>query len=130
MKRTFKRPDGTEEQVEGTAEELAEYERRLRGEISEQKRPPPVLRGAELDGEPVTDQEVEWIRTLRRLRTVPSIPEYPTYPIPQPIVTYKQWTTNRTWIPCKYCGEPDCHKSHIICDSVAGVGGPDGWHVQ
>lgn len=29
MKKTVKRPDGTEETVEGTAEEIAEYERRL-----------------------------------------------------------------------------------------------------
>lgn len=44
MKRTFRRPDGTEEVLEGTAEELAEYERKLNE--SERKPPKPgVLKG-------------------------------------------------------------------------------------
>lgn len=44
MKRTFKRPDGTEETLEGTAEELAEYERKLKREQQEQR--PDILKGA------------------------------------------------------------------------------------
>lgn len=35
MKKTIKKPDGTEEVVEGTAAEIAEYERKLRGEVKE-----------------------------------------------------------------------------------------------
>lgn len=40
MKKKIQKPDGTVEEVEGTAEELAEYERRLRGKkVSEQPTP-------------------------------------------------------------------------------------------
>lgn len=50
MKRTFKRPDGTEETLEGTAEELAEYERKL-NQQNEQQQPgkPGILKGKELE---------------------------------------------------------------------------------
>ncbi|MBV9125646.1 MAG: hypothetical protein JO112_20035 [Planctomycetes bacterium] len=44
MKRTFRHPDGTEETLEGTAEELAEYEKKLKREQQEKR--PDVLKGA------------------------------------------------------------------------------------
>lgn len=45
MKKTFTRPDGTQEVLEGTAEELAEYERQLnqQGKVKEHKAPKPAL---------------------------------------------------------------------------------------
>lgn len=40
MKKIVKRPDGTEEVLEGTAEEIAEFERRLRETVREAPREP------------------------------------------------------------------------------------------
>jgi len=90
MKRTFKRPDGTEEVFEGTAEELAEYERKL----NEHTRPPTkpdVLHGASLDGQEVTVAEIEFLRSWRKLLTSPDtfrVP-YQTQPYVQPYVPYQ-----------------------------------------
>lgn len=39
MKKTIQKPDGTTETVEGTPEEIAEYERKLRGEVQEAPKP-------------------------------------------------------------------------------------------
>lgn len=39
MKKTITKPDGTTEVVEGTAEEIAEYERKLRGDVQEAPKP-------------------------------------------------------------------------------------------
>lgn len=38
MKKKIVRPDGSTEEVEGTAEEIVEYEKRLRGEVEETKK--------------------------------------------------------------------------------------------
>jgi hypothetical protein len=96
MKRTFKRPDGTEETLEGTAEELAEYERKLNE--SERKAPKPgVLKGRELEAVP--DQ-------LRRLqeaidRFSDRMPLY--WPRPD----------NPIWIvSCSVCGRINCNGYH------------------
>lgn len=45
MKKKVLKPDGSTEEVEGTPEEIAEYERRLRGEVAEapKKKGPRVL---------------------------------------------------------------------------------------
>lgn len=44
MKRTFKRADGTEEVLEGTPEEFAEYDRKLGGvKVREQRVSKPAL---------------------------------------------------------------------------------------
>lgn len=45
MKRTVRKPDGSEEVMEGTAEELAEYERKLNSESRQQPAKPGLLRG-------------------------------------------------------------------------------------
>lgn len=86
MKRTFKRPDGTEEVLEGTAEELAEYERKLRGEESPKKekkeKKPEVLKGKNLE---------DLLRELEPLQ--PSNPWGA-----RPIVTE----------PCRFCGRNFC----------------------
>lgn len=39
MKKTIQKPDGSVETVEGTAEEIAEYERKLRGDVKEAPKP-------------------------------------------------------------------------------------------
>lgn len=104
MKRTFKRPDGTEEVVEGSAEELAEYERRLReGSKAPGKGKKPVLHGAAVDGEPLTDDEVNLVRLsrhgfLQKITAPIYIPQYVPYVSP---------------IKCWFCGTFDCHQTHI-----------------
>lgn len=84
MKRTFKRPDGTEETLEGTAEELAEYERKLNE--SEGKAPKPgVLKGKGLED------------LLREIQPVPYWP-LPGTPI---------------WIvSCSVCRRVNCNGYH------------------
>lgn len=42
MRKTIKRPDGTEEVIEGTPEEIAEYTRRINGD--DQQKKPEVLK--------------------------------------------------------------------------------------
>jgi hypothetical protein len=49
VKRTFKRPDGTEETLEGTPEELAEYEKKLQRESAQTPKKPETLKGAPVD---------------------------------------------------------------------------------
>jgi len=48
VRKVIKRPDGTEEIVEGTADEIAEYERRLKegGKLPPSSKRKPVLHGA------------------------------------------------------------------------------------
>lgn len=43
MKKTIQKPDGSTETVEGTAEEIAEYERKIRGDVKESPKPPPGI---------------------------------------------------------------------------------------
>jgi len=43
MKKTIKHPDGTEEVIEGTAEELAEYEKNLNESGGKKKKNPKIL---------------------------------------------------------------------------------------
>lgn len=110
MKRTFKRPDGTEEVIEGTAEELAEYERKLKQES--QKPRPDVLKGMAvgdlLDGQPITQAEMdaawEWVKVVRGFKHVPQVTPHPTWPVvcqrcycsPCNCSWYKTWTSTGT----------------------------------
>ena len=95
MKKTFKRTDGTEEVVEGTPEEIAEYENNLR-EVVVKKSKKPVLRGAEVDGTPLTDGDVFAVRLSRLGLLSPFSQSY---------------TPNAP--PCTVCGGNNCAKTHI-----------------
>lgn len=81
MKKTFKRPDGTEEVLEGTAEEIAEYERKLNERRPEPK--PEVLKGA-----PTPEQEKDFAKMIEEIikKLQPSdqivTPMYPGTPWP------------------------------------------------
>ena len=94
MKRTFKRADGTEETLEGSAEELAEYERRLRE--SEGRGPKPgVLKGREL-GDLLKDllERPEVDELARKFHR----PYWPPGPI---------WV-----VSCSICGRVGCDGNH------------------
>ncbi len=106
MKRTNKRPDGTEEVLEGTPEELAEYERRLREPAKKPK--PDVLKGSEAESETAR----EWRQLLKDLADISRLsqPVYVPYLIPPPILVDPQ--------PCWICGAYNCRQMHIWCGSV------------
>lgn len=91
MKRTFKHPDGSEETFEGTAEELAEYERKLKREQQEKR--PDVLKGA---------PDVVYVPYYVQPYVPPA--QYP------PIFVNPQ--------PCWVCGAYDCHQNHIWCGTT------------
>lgn len=65
MKKHLKRPDGSEETVEGTPEEISEYERISSGKAKavEQAKRPEVLKGSPID----EDQLREFMEKLDRL---------------------------------------------------------------
>lgn len=67
MKKTIQKPDGTTETVEGTAEEIAEYERKLRGEVVEAPKP----QGPGL----LTDELKRLLEGVRKIE--PMLPAYP-----------------------------------------------------
>jgi ferredoxin len=90
MKKTFKKPDGTEEIIEGTPEEIAEYERQVRERLGPSKKPSPSGFGI-LKGAPAVD----WSEFVKLL-PVPAI--YPYQPIGQTI-----WM-----VPCTGCGYCNC----------------------
>lgn len=102
MKKTVTRPDGTQEVVEGTAEEIAEYEKKLR-EAPKGKGKKPILHGAEVDGVPLSDDEVNVVR-LKRAGLLPQ-KEYVFYPQWQPVQTWLKW--------CSVCGVFGCTTNHI-----------------
>jgi len=97
VKRTFKRADGTEEVLEGTADELAEYERRLREERPPAPKKPGVLKGKGLED---------------LLREIQSVPERVVDRLPRP------WTQpphypNPIWVvSCPVCGQVGCGGNH------------------
>lgn len=100
MKRTFRRHDGVEETIEGTPEELAEHERRLRDEADKANeglriRPtkPEILKGAEVDSVPLTEGEIAIVRAMREAARLASPP------YTQPFGTYFCLTCNSS--PCK-----------------------------
>jgi hypothetical protein len=123
MKKTIQKPDGTTEVVEGTAEEIAEYERKLKGEIQVEapKKQGPGLLTDELQrlfdqAKPWWEQEI--YRTYPRLEHAPTcllvkaqndwwsiVPPHCTcgliaYPIPGGTIRYTT-TTGTTLEPPK-----------------------------
>ena len=110
MKKTNRRPDGTEEVLEGDPEELRKYED-LQKPVTEEQAPiteapkkPGILHGAEVDGQPLTDAEIELIRFTRKLKPIDLKPckpidqqdRLPRYP-------------NPIWITyCSTCGRTTC----------------------
>lgn len=125
MRKTFKRHDGTTVEVEGTPEELAEYERKIRegsqpASIGEKSKKKPVLRGAEVDGKPLTDEEVALVR-LHRLGLLPKEEKKetknPFTPMPWPIVVPDPWWSRQDRT-CGFCGRINCHELHIWCTTA------------
>lgn len=80
MKKTRRNPDGTEDVLEGDPGEIREYERQIQTDeaeirhqreqpMNESPKKPGILHGAEVDGVPLTENEVEWVRWLRKFNT-------------------------------------------------------------
>lgn len=93
MKKTISGADGSKETVEGSPEEIAEYER-LREERAKRERKPEVLKGS-------SDLE----KLLELWQTVASVPR-PTYPQPIwivscPICSHVNCVCNR-WFPTPF----------------------------
>lgn len=108
MKRTFKRPDGTEEVIEGSAEELAEYEKRLReGGKPGGKGKKPLLHGAEVDGIPLTEDESMLVRLKRAGFLEKPAPIY----LPYIQESYA----------CVICGQFNCMQTHIWYGTTTGT---------
>jgi hypothetical protein len=111
VKKVIKHPDGRVETVEGTADEIAEYERKLREVVGKSKSKKPVLHGAEIDGQPLTDAEAILVR-LHRAGLLQQKE--------QVLVPYVPYTQPYLWQPakdaCRWCGAQDCQQMHIICD--------------
>ena len=121
MRKVIKHPDGREETVEGTPEEIAEYERQLReGGKPRPGKKKPVLHGAEVDGKPLTDDEVNLVRLSRagllpKERKEPAfVPFTPYTPVPWPVMPDPYWLRD---IPCSFCGKINCHELHIWCEA-------------
>lgn len=119
MKKLIKHPDGTEEVIEGTAEEIAAYERKLR-EGGKSKGKKPVLHGAEVDGKPLTDEEIALVRLSRagllpKERKEPAFqPFTPITPTPWPVMPDPYWLRD---VRCSFCGKLNCHELHIWCEA-------------
>jgi hypothetical protein len=79
MKRTFRRPDGAEETLEGTPEELAEHERRLREQSQPVKAPPDQTRDVLLGK--TMEEWKQWLDELKKLN-----PSFPPLPQPEPLI--------------------------------------------
>lgn len=117
MIKKIKHPDGTEEVVEGTPEEVAAYERALNEGRPATKRKPPILKGKELE------ELQQWIREsidviLRRIDALP--PPYQVTYYPQVI----QWPPLQPSLPspCIWCGNYGCNRNHIICTGITTAG--------
>lgn len=120
MKRTLKRPDGGEEVLEGTAEELAEYERQLREGPKKPQRPG-VLRGRELE------EQLDGLRKIIDDLHPRPAPWTPLNPLP-----WQPWQPGPIWVTsCPTCGRVGCGGQcwptllpHITCGTVT-LGGTD-----
>jgi len=87
VKKTYKHPDGTEEILDGTPEEIAELERLLdRPKRLEKK--PEVLKG----------KNQEWAELLKKLQEIPP-----------------NGFTQHLRSSCVMCGKYDCFELHIYC---------------
>ncbi len=112
MKRTFKRPDGTEEVIEGSAEELAEYEKRLReGGKPGGKGKKPVLHGAAVDGIPLSEEETMLVRMQRA--------GFFEKPAPIYVPTFIPYLSPA--IACNFCGVYGCKQTHIWYGTTTGT---------
>jgi hypothetical protein len=120
VKKTIKRPDGTEEVVEGTAEEIAEYERKLR-EGSKPSKKKPVLHGAEVDGVPLSASEEMLIRMSRMGFLKKEEPEKVPVFIPQ-YMPYRLLETGVGTPACSFCGQYNCNQLHIWCSDQTTTG--------
>ncbi len=121
MRKVIQHPDGRQETVEGTPEEIAEYERHLReGGKPRTTKKKPVLHGAEVDGKPLTDDEVNLIRLSRagllpKERKEPTfVPFTPITPTPWPVMPDPYWLRD---VQCSFCGKINCHELHIWCEA-------------
>jgi hypothetical protein len=110
VKKTIKRPDGTEEVVEGTAEEIAEYERKLR-EGTKPSKKKPVLHGAEVDGIPLTEAESMLVR-MKRMGLLEK-PDPLFIPYIQPYI--------QPLLGCQICGQLNCMQTHIWFETTTGT---------
>ncbi len=111
MVKRFKRPDGTEETIEGTPEEIAQYERALNESFPAAKtKKPGVLKGAALeDGK--LQGILDAIRSmpqnkldeiLEAVKQIPRSVQFIPYPLIQwPIVAPRIWPS---WEPF-WCGD-------------------------
>lgn len=123
MKKKFRQADGTEVEVEGTAEELAEYERRIReGQqpVSVGRKKKPVLHGApEVDGKPLTDEEITLVRLSRAGLAPFKKEELDTPFVPYKFIPYQIPVDNFPPTPiCWVCGKVNCHEMHIWCGTT------------
>lgn len=128
MRQKFRRPDGTEVEIEGTPEELAEYERQIKEgskpvSIGKKK---PVLRGAEVDGKPLTDDEIVLVRMHRAglpsvVRSTVLLPEKEVVREPVYIPQFVPYRLEPDKTPCWVCGQTDCHQMHIWCGETVTV---------
>lgn len=83
MKKTIQKPDGTTEVVEGTPEEIAEYERKLRGDVQEA----PKQKGPGL----LTEEVLKLLQGVQRF-------ESPSFlPIPQHTPECEITVASRGW---------------------------------
>ncbi len=116
MRKVIQHPDGRQETVEGTPEEIAEYERQLReGGKPRSTKKKPVIHGAEVDGKELSSEEVMLVR-LHRMGVLPKKePEQVFIPWMSPVqVPLAPYTPQ----PCWFCGQLDCRQTHIWCGTV------------
>lgn len=107
MKKVNKLPDGTEEVLEGDPEELRKYEDLQKPSqqqpITESPKKPGILHGAEVDGVPLTDGEIELIRSVRQLGKQDLREVQRTYP--SPFDPYYPYDDSNWWYRIT-CGAP------------------------
>lgn len=99
MKKTRRNTDGTEEVLEGEAEEIRKYEELQRPEpqpqpVNESPKKPGILHGAEVDGVPLNENETEWVRWLRKFNA---------QGLDLPVKSDPIWITS-----CSSCGRIGC----------------------
>jgi hypothetical protein len=121
VRKVVKRPDGTEEVIEGTAEEVAEYERQIKEGGRPAPKKKPVLHGAEVDGKPLTDEEVTLVR-LHRLGLLPKEERKADRPVPTPM-PWPVVMPDPYWLEpaCGFCGQKGCRQMHIWYGTTSGI---------
>jgi len=111
MKKTIKKQDGSEEVIEGSAEEIADYEKKMRGEVREA--PKPVGPGL------LTDEVKRFLETLRDT-------QQPYVSVPSVFASHQPWCAAFTspWFgitppPCN-CGA-GIYKTQITLTTTSGT---------